>query len=229
MVDRWFIRSMSFEREMALDDGEPLVSSLPIRPRDRRRTRKRRIPGWADVARLAGHASHTRRQKCGRPATNIEIALPGTHYRATTDANGDAEIRELIPGPYSVEIVEPRAAEFDIRMPTPVKFIAVRDSVFRATVKVSSLEEWMGGSPIKSLKACDTVFVLGRVVTTKGRPVARARVTFAALMKTGVWSVLDDHFTTGRGRRVYVVQPELRDRELGEDPRAARRGSSPSR
>jgi hypothetical protein len=197
MIDRWYIRSVAVEREMALDDGESRVSSLPFAHESGGELASAAFPDgrtWHDsLGTLRIHAV----RGAGKPATDIEIALPGTHYRAATDANGDAEIRELIPGPYSVEIVEPRVAELGIRMPTPVKFIAVRDSVFRATVKVSSLEEWMGGSPVMSRKACDTVFVLGRVVTTQGRPVARAKVTFAALMKTGVWSVLDDYFTTG--------------------------------
>ena len=134
----------------------------------------------------------------GKPAPNYEIALPGTHYRAITDANGDAEIRELIPGPYRVEVVEARIAAFGIRMPTPVKFVAVRDSVYRAKVQVLSVEEWaMQQAPrSKQLRKCDSIFVLGRVVTTRNEPVGGAKVTFAVQIPTGVWNGLDDYFTT---------------------------------
>jgi len=41
------------------------------------------------------------------------------------------------------------------------------------------------------------VFILGRVLTTSGRPVADTKVNFAIQVSSGLWGMINNFFTTG--------------------------------
>jgi hypothetical protein len=197
MIDRWSIRSTSAVREVHMMSGKVFETARLI-PHEAGGELASAV--WPDGK--TWHASlgtlRIHAERHGKAVANYEIALPGTHYRATTDANGDAEIPELIPGPYTVEVIEPRLAALDIRIATPVKFVAVRDSIHRATIQISSVEEWAMQQAPRSiqLKKCDSMFVFGRVVTVAEKPVDGAKVTFAVLKPTNVWDALEGYFTT---------------------------------
>ena len=198
MIDRWTIRSASAVRKVNLMNGR-LIESVRMIPHEAGGELASAV--WPDGK--TWHASlgtlRVHAERRGKPAAGYEISLPGTHYRATTDANGDAEIGDLIPGPYTVEVIEPRLAALDLRLPTPVKFVAVRDSIYRATIQMSSAEDWamQQAAPLIKLKKCDSIYVLGRVVTTLEQPVAGAKVSFAVLTWKGDWDALDERITTG--------------------------------
>ena len=70
----------------------------------------------------------------GKPAAGARVALAGTNYSALTDDTGEAEVAELMPGPYRVEVLDSTLAILGITLPTSLRFEAERDSVFRATI-----------------------------------------------------------------------------------------------
>ena len=128
------------------------------------------------------------------PAAGTVVALEGTEYWAVADSNGNLHIGDLVPGPYSVLVVEPRLAELGLTMPTPLKFVAVRDSTTEAMLGVESLEQFTFGRcfPGKKRPAPDGAYLLGRVVTQGGLPVDRANVTIAIAGRDPFY-----RFTTG--------------------------------
>jgi Carboxypeptidase regulatory-like domain len=115
----------------------------------------------------------------GRPATGSVIALVASQYFAVVDSTGVATIDELIPGPYAVRIVDPRIAELGIGLPTPLKFEAFRDSTVRATLTVPTTESFIADRCLAAHRwsVGDSVFILGRVTTPAGKPVAGVLVT----------------------------------------------------
>jgi len=126
----------------------------------------------------------------GQPAPGAEVLLPDTPYRGTADSSGTILIGDLLPGPYSLRLRDPRMAELDVSIPTSITFVAARDSTFRTTVKVSTTEEYVAGLCRKDRQweANDSTFILGRVVTPEGNPVEDAKVSFATWTKDREWS-----------------------------------------
>jgi hypothetical protein len=90
-------------------------------------------------------------------------------------------MRELVPGPYALEFIDPRLARLGLAIPTSLQFVAARDSMIRATVTIPSAEEFV-------FKKCFTkghysvgvnwVLVAGRVVASDDKPIDNARMSF---------------------------------------------------
>ncbi len=135
----------------------------------------------------------------GQPTPGIMVALPGTPYHAAADANGDIVIADLLPGPYAVDVVEPRMAELGLVIPTSLKFDARRDSTLSLTIRLPTAEEYTVDrcKAAREFAAGDSVLVLGRVMTPGGKPVADERVTAAVRSASGLWSWQRDFYTTG--------------------------------
>jgi Carboxypeptidase regulatory-like domain len=123
----------------------------------------------------------------GNPATGTVIALDGTPYSGTVDSAGFIRIEDLVPGPYFVRIADPRLLPLGIGVPTPLKINALRDSTINATLKVPATEAFVGGRCAMSHQhtAGDSVFLIGRVLTSDGRPVPDATITFATQQPDG--------------------------------------------
>ena len=111
------------------------------------------------------------------PAPGVLVRLFDTHYEAESDSNGIAEIEDLLPGPYVVILSEPRYAKYGVRLETPIKFVAGRDSVFDATLRVPSVADFVAGQCAMNTRRPGTVRILGRVETSDGKPVNGARWT----------------------------------------------------
>jgi hypothetical protein len=199
MIDRWVIRGVAEESDAFIDVG---------RPRSRDRLFVTETGGELESARWPDgrmwHASlgtlHVSAATIsGKAAAGTVIALPGTHYRATTDSAGEAVITDLLPGPYSVEIVDPRLAPIGLWIPAQVSFLAARDSTVRETLKIPSAEDWVISKcmSVRQWEVGDSVFILGRVLTTSGRPVADTKVNFAIQVSSGLWGMINNFFTTG--------------------------------
>ena len=199
MIDRWVIRGVSVENESLAND-----------PRARSRDRlyvtetggELESAAWPDGRSWHDslgtlHVSATTR--VGTPAAEVMLALADTPYRATTDSAGNAVIVDLLPGPYTIAIVDPRVASLGISIPTPVKFVAARDSTVHEALKVPTAEDWVAGECVRARQweVGDSVFVLGRVLATSGKPVEDAEVSFAVQGGPGLWSRISNFFTTG--------------------------------
>jgi hypothetical protein len=145
----------------------------------------------------------------GRPAEGTVVALAATHYFGIADSKGLVEIKNLLPGPYAVRIIDPQVAELGIGLPTSLKFVAARDTTSLArllvpTAKQFAVERCMtAGQKVNyNTSTGGTFAVLGRVVTPQGEPVSGAKVSVATRMMLPqgdgsnlLW--LKDFWTTG--------------------------------
>ena len=139
------------------------------------------------------------RKDSGLPYSDVLVGLNDTHYRGTADEKGDVVIPNLLPGPYKVEVWDPRTAAAGIAIPTHIEFTAVRDSTYSANFFVMSAEDYVfarcaaehQGSPGES------TLLLGRVVTSSGDPASGARLSYATKAGAAQWNALREHYETG--------------------------------
>jgi hypothetical protein len=122
----------------------------------------------------------------GLPSPRTKIRLDDTDYEATTDSAGHLEITDLAPGPYSAVVVDERLEPIGITIPTTLSFVAARDSTARLGLRATSAEGYVANrcrSEKRRLRLLDqqpndsTAWVIGRVMTPSGEPIAGARVT----------------------------------------------------
>jgi len=110
----------------------------------------------------------------GRAAAGVAVHLADTQYRAAADSNGDIQIADLIPGPYSLSVRDPRLLALDLEMETPIKFVAERDSTSRQSLVVNTAEEFAVARCVAHRRYTpgDSVFVVGRALASDGKPEA---------------------------------------------------------
>jgi hypothetical protein len=129
-------------------------------------------------------------------APGTVVGLVDTDYRGAADSAGVASIPYLVPGPYSVMVVDPRLAEVGVTLPTPATFVASRDSTVALQLDVPSAEGYVAEACRASGKVADTPWLLGRVVGVDGNPVAGARWTLNKNSVSG-WRTVADGGATG--------------------------------
>ena len=102
------------------------------------------------------------------------------YYHGKTDSLGNVEIGNLLPGPYSLILIDPKLGELGLTSESLVEFVAVRDSTIVKTIEVRSLAD----NPIEQCLADrgppGGLLVFSRVVTKDGNPVADAEVRFGS-------------------------------------------------
>jgi hypothetical protein len=134
----------------------------------------------------------------GHAAVGAMVHLVDTPYRAVADSSGDIEIADLIPGPYSLAIRDPRLVPLRLELMTPVRFVAERDSIVRQSIIVNTTEEFVIGRCVASRRYTpgDAVLLLGRALTTEGTPVAGLTI---GLVQESVQrrNALPETYTTG--------------------------------
>jgi hypothetical protein len=185
LVDGWTIRSMnsvSVER-MGIVHGvfqptrQTTRSAVEIGGQLARATWPDGVRWTAPLGALRARATRAD----GRPAVNTHVSLAGTPYRGVVDSSGIVTIRDLLPGPYAVEIAEPRLDTLHVTFPSPLLFRAVADSTTEGSFAVPTLASFAKDACITAHQAVDdSASVIGRVMTADGTPVADATVTFAA-------------------------------------------------
>src|SRR6185437_11420589 len=102
-------------------------------------------------------------------------------------------------GPYTAEMRIRPLSDIGIYIPEALKFVAVRDSIHHATLKVPTAAEWVSNRCIadKLWQVGDSVFVIGRVLGAHGKPVAEVRLEYLVQSSNGLWSLLPDFYVTG--------------------------------
>jgi hypothetical protein len=216
-IDRWYLRNVAVTPDT--------IHDLSIRVGDDRRIRAwlYAVENGGEVARAAWQDGRTWHDPLGvlklhvvsapgRRAEGTVIALAGTSYRAAADANGDVVMADLLPGPYSVEILDARLAELGLSIPTSLKFVATRDSTLRLAVTVPTAEEYTKGRCLAASKRFtvgESVVVLGRVVTSDGKAIADATVTVAVRVGPRLWKSQPGAYTTGTDGSFQICSRDL--------------------
>lgn len=177
-------------------------------------------------ARLAS-ARITAVSAAGTPAPpGTVLGLANTDYRAETDSAGIATFRDLLPGPYSVMIVDPQLADLGLTIPTGLTFVAADGPAIAASVPAPSASEYVASlCGARNEPARESAWLVGRVGTTDGHPGAAARWRLSRSVE-GRWKeVAAGNTTAATGLFVHC-----RNLAVGETIRveAWRRGETPT-
>ena len=202
LVDRWQLRGVGPGKDTRPDAADSIklkqLAPMEFGGELARATWPHGLTWHASLGSVRIHAATS----AGQAAAGTVIALRETHYRGIADANGDALIDDLLPGPYWLQIADPRLAELGIAIPTTTTFVAVRDSTVRTTVRVPTAEEYVTGRCVDAHQwnAGASWVILGRIVTSDGESVNGARVSYAIQRGPVEWSSLNEtYFTASDG------------------------------
>ncbi len=149
----------------------------------------------------------------GEPAAGVMVHLDDTDFQTTTDAVGRFVLPYLVPGPYTLEILDPRLAEVGATIPTELRFIAARDSTLHATVVLRTVEDYVADRCRDDSRMSHgaSVFILARVFGPDGRPLDEAEGTvWRRQPNRSNWLKLAAPYTTGTDGFFQFC-----DRELG--------------
>lgn len=124
--------------------------------------------------------------KQGRPATAATAELVDTDYQLRIDSSGTIQLDDLLPGPYTATVRDPRLVALGVPAPTAtVRFVASRDSTKESLLEIETADDVVRRRCGADLPSASRGWVLGRVVTANGQPVKDAR-----------WSIRDEFGTT---------------------------------
>jgi len=156
------------------------------------------------------------------------VRLAGTDYATRLDANGTAEIPRLLPGPYTLGVVDPRFAPIDLLVPTGFTFAAARDSTIERTLELPAAEDYVAGRCVAARRydVDATALLFGRVMTRQGTPVKDVRVEVLLPAGGGDWRPIRDWVRTG-GDGVFQFCAKVLVRGTTVRIRATRDGSAP--
>ena len=126
----------------------------------------------------------------GRPATAALVQLVDTDYEMRMDASGTIVLDDLLPGPYTATVRDPRLVALGIPSSASLKFTAMRDSTKESLLQIETAEDVASRRCSQDGPSSSRGWVLGRVVTPDGRPVRDARWSIrdqfgAALVEDG--------------------------------------------
>ena len=111
----------------------------------------------------------------GRPATAALVQLVDTDYQMRMDASGTIVLDDLLPGPYTASVRDPRLVSLGIPSNASLRFTAMRDSTKESLLQIETAEDVAGRRCAQEAPQASRGWVLGRVVTPDGRPVRDAR------------------------------------------------------
>jgi hypothetical protein len=202
MIDRWWIRVVNAS-------PDTVVAALGgLQPRDwlyaEEDGGELERAAWPDGLEWKAQLGALRVRavkKDGKPAVGTILSLVATHYYGTADERGIVEIKDLIPGPYQVRVIDPRIAELGIGLPTKLRFTAARDTTSLATLTVPTAESMIADRCVANhvWTVGDSLFTMGRVVTPDGKPVQHMRVNYSvqANIAGDLWVPNPVYFDTG--------------------------------
>jgi len=199
MIDHWYIRNVGATQDTIAAIGGPRVRTWLFVSESGGDLARATWPDGTTYHAPLGSLDVHAVDAVGAPAGGASIMLPGTPYHGTADSTGRIRIADLEPGPYTAEILIRPLSDIGIYIPEALKFTAVRDSTYRATLKVPTAATWVSGRCIadRLWQVGDSVFVVGRVLSAKGGPAANVRLEYLVQSAHGLWEQLPDFYVTG--------------------------------
>jgi hypothetical protein len=201
LIDRWWIRVVSASQDTIFSNGRLQQRDWWYAEEDGGELARAVWPDGLEWKEPLGALRLRAVTKDKKPAAGIVIGLVATHYFGTTDALGMVEIKELLPGPYAVRVIDPRIAELGIGWPTALTFVSTRDTTSVATLIVQTTESRIADRCVANHQwtVGDSLFTIGRVVTPDGKPVRDVKVNFSVKSKdfSDTWLLNPVSFVTG--------------------------------
>lgn len=180
LIDRWNLRLVGSRPDSTMTIS---IGGIDTRPRLAFFAQE----AGAELARVAWPTGHPWQAPLGvlhlngvtsrgAPAADVLLRIPGTPYGGRIDTSGIVEMRELVPGPYELVVVDPRLATIGIEIPSGLKIVAVRDSTLRITHRIPTAEEYATGrcDAEQRHRPNDTTLIVGRALTPSGEPLKDA-------------------------------------------------------
>jgi hypothetical protein len=199
MIDRWYIRNIGARQDTIFDLAGMRYRVWLFASESGGDLARATWPDGSSYHAALGslliHATTT----AGTPAIGARVVLPATPYQGVADSSGDIRITDLEPGPYTVEMRIRPLSDIGIYIPDALKFVAVRALTRRATLKVPTAAQWVSNRCIADhlWQVGDSVFVIGRVLSARGKPVPNVRMEYLVQSTKGLWSLLPDFYVTG--------------------------------
>jgi hypothetical protein len=189
LVDQWLVRGVTVTNGDAQSSAAPVLRSELAATEVGGELARATWPDGKLWKAPLGSLRLRAVSSAGHAVAGAIAVLANTRYRGVADDAGSLVIDDLLPGPYSLEFIDKQISPLGIAIPGNFRFDAVRDSTFRATVRVPTAAEYVAQrcASAQQLSAGDSALIFGRVVTNDGEPVDRATVTFAAKANTGQW------------------------------------------
>ncbi len=227
LIDRWSLRLIATEAD-----------TIRLGAREEVRTSYRAAENGGELARATwpdgsawraslGTVRITARSTGGAPAAGTVVRLPDTPYLGVANRDGVIEISDLVPGPYTVLIVDAWLAPIGIEIPTPLKFVAARDSTVEASIVARTAKDFVIDRCVADRKysPADSVLIVGRTVGANGEPVRGITISLAEVRPPPEPDrLLDDYYTTGTNGLFHFCSKSLR-RGMTLSVRARRGGS----
>jgi hypothetical protein len=227
LIDHWTLRLIATELDTVRVDTREQIRSWYRASENGGEVARAKWPDGSSWRASLGRIRIQARTADGRSAPRTSVRLPETHYRAIADSNGVIEISDLVPGPYTLSIVDPRLAAIGIDIPTPLKFVAERDSTVQASVVARTANEFVIDRCLADRRyaPADSVLLLGRVLGSGGQPAAGVAISLAEISSPPAPErLLADSYTTGDDGLFQFCSKSLR-RGMTLTVRARRSGS----
>ncbi len=199
MIDRWYIRNVGALEDTVAELGGARVRTWLFASESGGDLARATWPDGATYHAPLGALHVHAVTSEGGPAHGARILLPGTPYQGTADNTGDIRITDMEPGPYSAEMLIRPLSDIGIYIPEALKFVAVRDSTYSATLQVPTAAKWVSDRCIadRQWQVGDSVFVIGRVLGARGAPVGGVKLEYLVQSTPGLWALLPDFYVTG--------------------------------
>ncbi len=180
-IDRWHIRMIATRTDttgLRVRDNAPILGTSFYAVTSGGELAHARWPDSTAYDSDLGRLRLTARKPSGAPAAGVHVALIDTPFEKELDHTGVFEVNDLLPGPYSLVVREPRLAA--IRMdsiPTSFRFTARRGATNLLATTLPTIETWVLArcAELKAPGATDGALVLARVLDDKGKPVGGVR------------------------------------------------------
>ena len=181
LIDRWALRVPSRESRQDAPPGRPgsvslRAADLVVQETGGELARARWADGTTWRASLGTARMHLVTEH-GQPDTGRVVRLDSTTYTARSDSLGNLEMQELVPGPYSVSLVDGRLEQIGVRIPTDRTFFMMRDSVFTFPVATRTVVEYTRDLCVADRMVIGSSMILGRVLNTDNTPANRVDIT----------------------------------------------------
>jgi hypothetical protein len=182
IIDQWSLRLAGERRQggRTLVGRTAEVSAMGARERPQEIGGEIARASWADGYSWSAPLGTIRLHavdRQGRPASGSVVQLLDTDYRATMDASGTFVLTDLLPGPYTASVRDPRLAALDVPSSTTLRVSAVRDSTVDARVVVESADDYVMQRCGYDGGIAGRARLLGRVMRADGQPASDARWT----------------------------------------------------
>ena len=226
LVDQWLLRLIATETDtIRIDVRKEIRTRFHAAENGGELARAK----WRDGSSWRGSLGTVRisaRTTDGRPLVGAVAQLRDTHYRGVADANGDIEISDLVPGPYSVTLADARLGALGLVIPTTLTFVAQRDSTVRASIVAHGARDFVIDRCVADRKYApsDSVLLVGRAVDADGQPLSGISIALAEVFSATEEKRLPDIYTTGSDG-VFAVCSKFLRRGMTLAVYARRRGS----